>query len=296
MRYLGILATLGLLLAAGSSATAVTVGPIAFVASDYDNAASQTTGLFRDFLGGSYINQGVNFGSGLYTSLNFSGSAGAGGGSRATVYDTTPADGNATMSLWQGSVTISMDILHNTFNNGKSVGPIALFNEGVGEEGLGLLLWDAGNSDRENLQIVYQTGLTSTTLAYANLGSQIAENKWYNLTMEVTVSGDTVNVLGTVFKHTTETDPNSLLGLQLGSTLLYTGSMSTLGLTSPGEVGIAARAVSTTFNSSVTNFEVEGIRVPEPVTTIVPEPVTATGLLLGLGCVGRYLARRRREA
>ena len=50
-------------------------------------------------------------------------------------------------SLWLAAVTLSSDIRLPVFNNGKAVGFLALFTEGVWGNGLALLVWNAGNSD-----------------------------------------------------------------------------------------------------------------------------------------------------
>jgi len=80
------------------------------------------------------------------------------------------------------------------------------------------------------------------------------------LEMNVTVSGSTVTVIGSVFRHTTPTDPNSPLGLQVDGNLTFTGTLgagSLAGVSSPGEVGMAAQATSAVVDSSQTNFVID---------------------------------------
>ena len=81
---------------------------------------------------------------------------------------------------------------------------------------------------------------------------------------------------GKVFAHATATDPNSALGGQVGSTLTYSGALPA-GVTSPGENGIMASAISSVVNSSVTNFTNDpvacGVSGPPP----PPPAFPATG-------------------
>ena len=85
-----------------------------------------------------------------------------------------------------------------------------------------------------------------------SLQGGITEKAWYRVVMIVNPAG-TLEVTGKVFAHATATDPNSALGGQVGSTLEYSGPLPA-GVTSPGENGIMASAISAVVNSSVTNF------------------------------------------
>jgi hypothetical protein len=87
------------------------------------------------------------------------------------------------------------------------------------------------------------------------MGSGIAENVWYRLTMDVVVSGGNVTVTGKVFTHSSTTDPDSSLGAQVGATLAFSGPLPS-GVEPTGEVGIIASAVSAAVDTSVTNFKI----------------------------------------
>ena len=233
--------------------------PITFAGpADYDNNAAQTTGVFRDFLNGSLINQGNDLGGTGHTALNFTGSDNnAATAGRITLYDTSPS--TASPTLFSGNVTLSADILIHPFNNNKGAGLLFLFNEGAGVNGMALSLWNAGNTDSNSVQLVQQTGETrpGNSLASVSLGSLIAADLWYRLTMDLTFSGSNFTVTGKVFTHTTQTDPNSALGAQVGSTLTYSGALSGT-LFSPYEVGLVARGDSAVVDTSVTNFSFVG--------------------------------------
>ena len=87
------------------------------------------------------------------------------------------------------------------------------------------------------------------------LGSGIAENAWYRLLMSVstTITDDNLHVEAKVFRHANSADPNSAPSTQVGGTLGYDGTLSSIELRGAGEVGIAASAFSTNVDSSVTN-------------------------------------------
>ena len=146
-------------------------------------------------------------------------------------------------------------MLIQPYNNAKGAGVVALMNEGAGNKGLGLFISDAGSTDTLILSTVdgdlAQKGKL-TTVTSVSLQGGITENTWYRLVMIVTPGG-TPKVTGKVFAHATATDPNSALGGQVGSTLTYSGALPA-GVTSPGENGIMASAISSVVNSSVTNF------------------------------------------
>ena len=235
--------------------TATQAAPITFATSaDYDNSASQTTGVFRDVLNGSLINSGLDLGGTGHSALNFTGtdnnSAVLG---RNTVYDLNVS--TAAPTLFSGGISISADVLIHQFNNSKGAGIEFLFNEGTGKQGLSLSLWNAGNSDLNTVQLVQQTGETrpSAALSSVALGSGIAENVWYRLSLNLALTATNFTVTGTVFTHTTGTDPNSALGVQVGSTLTYSDLISA-SLFSPYEIGLVARGDSAVVDTSVTNF------------------------------------------
>jgi hypothetical protein len=128
-------------------------------------------------------------------------------------------------------------------------------NEGAGQKGLALILYDAGNTDSLVLATVDQAGKL-TTLTSVALDAGILENVWCRLTMDVTlIGGTTVSVMGKVVKHLIVSDPTSDLGEQVGSTLSFVGPLPA-GVDTAGEVGIVASAISAVVDSSVTNFVV----------------------------------------
>jgi len=152
-------------------------------------------------------------------------------------------------------VGLSADVLIQTYNNKKGAGLLALFNEGAGQKGLSLVIYDSGNSDSLVLGTVDPATGLFTALTTVSLGGNIVENVWYRLTMDVVVSGGNVVVTAKVFRHTVATDPNSATGAQVSITLSFSGALPA-GVDATGEVGIVASAASTTVNSSVTNFTI----------------------------------------
>jgi hypothetical protein len=185
--------------------------------------------------------------------MNFTGSAGSGGDAWITVYDTTP--GTPDEGPVFGSVNLAADVLIQTYNNKKGAGLLALFNEDAGKTGLGLILYDSGNSDSLTLAAVDPATGKFTTLANVSLGGNIVENTWYRVTMSVTVSGGNVVIAGKVFRHATPSDPNSALGAQIGVTLNFNGARPA-GVDAAGEVGMVGSGASTSINSSVANFTI----------------------------------------
>src|SRR5262249_18949490 len=208
---------------------------------------------FRDVRRAADINVGPDLGATGHTAINFTGSAGSGGDSWITVYDTTPGTPDAGPLF--GSVNLSADVLIQTHNNRKGAGPLALFNEAAGKNGLALILYDRGGSDFLTLAAVDPATGKITTISSVSLGGGVAENAWFRVTMSVAVSGGNVTVTGQVFRHATPSDPGSALGTQVGVTLNFSGARPA-GVDSTGEVGIVAAATSTSVNSSVTNFTI----------------------------------------
>ena len=190
--------------------------------------------------------------------MNFTGSSGAGGDTWITVYDATPAD-NVVQNTY-GSIILNADVLIHAYNNKKGAGLLSLFNEGLNQKGLALVIYDSGNTDSLVLGTMSAANGTFTPLTTVSLGANIAENVWYRLTMNVTVTGGTVTVSGTVFRHTTPTDPNSPVTTQVGGTLNFLGTLGSgtlAGVTSPGEVGEVAASTAAVVDSSITNFVID---------------------------------------
>jgi hypothetical protein len=263
----------------------VIAAPITFAtAADYDNNATQTTGLFRDFLNGASISRGLDLGGTGHAALNFTGSDNnAATAGRITLFDTTPSTSAPT--FFSGNLSISVDVLISPFNNSKGPGILFLFNEGTGEQGLALSLFDAGNTDRNTVQLVLQTGETrpGTALASSSLGSSIAEDVWYRMVLDLTFSGPNFTVEGQVFNHTVGSNPDSPLGSQIGSTLTYTAAASSFD--SPYEIGLVARGDSAVVDSSVTNFDV--VSAVTPGALAAPEPPALALLAIGLAALRR---------
>jgi hypothetical protein len=218
----------------------------------FDFSGNEYDDNFTGVLRANDINPGLDLGGTGHSALNFTGSAGAAGGTWATVLD---CDG-----FLQGR--LSADILIHPFNNSKGVGLLTLAFSQVGDKGLALLVTDAGSTDKLQLVTVDTAG-TVGVLKTVSLGSGITENAWYRLILEVGLPGlcaPVGNVLtcpatvtGQVFRHTTPSDPDSPVGAQVGPTLTFDDDI-TVPLRVPSRVGIIARAVSAVVSSSVTNF------------------------------------------
>jgi hypothetical protein len=208
---------------------------------------------FRDVRRAGDINVGSDLGGTGHTAINFTGQIGASGDAWITVYDSVPATVDPD-SLY-GNVSLTADVLIQTYNNKKGPGLLTLFNEGAGKKGLAVVLHDSGGSDAFFLAAVDPATGLFTTLSTVSLGPNILENVWYRLTMDVAVAGSNVTVTARVFRHATATDPDSPTGAQVGGTLVFAGPRPA-GVDATGEVGIVASAVSTLVNSSATNFTI----------------------------------------
>ena len=205
---------------------------------------------FRGVRRAAGISVGPDLGGTGHNAMNFTGTAASSGDAWITVYDTTPADASVRNTF--GSVNLSADVLIHTYNNRKAAGLLALFNEGAGQKGLALLVYDSGNSDSLAVGTVDGASSAFTSLATVGLAGNIVENVWYRITMSVSVSGGTGAVTGKVFRHAAPADPSSALGTQVGA-VNFSGALPA-GVQGAGEVGMAASAYSTAVDSSVTNF------------------------------------------
>ena len=199
------------------------------------------------------ISAGADLGGTGNQAINFTGSAGPAADAWITVYDATPATPDEDPIY--GTVSLSADVLVQSFSNKKGAGLLALFNEGAGRKGLSLVLFDNGNSDSLVLGAVDPATGVFTTLSTMSLGGNIVEDMWYRLTMDVAVAGGNVAVTAKVFRHTAPADPNSPIGAQISGTLSFSAALPG-GVDAAGEVGIVASAVSASVNSSVTNFTI----------------------------------------
>jgi hypothetical protein len=223
---------------------------------DFDFSGNQYEKCFRDVHQGGLINAGLDIGPTDHPALVFTGQTGSGGATWLTVYDDTP--GTPTPGPTFGAETLCADVLFTRFNNIKGAGVVALLNEGVGKSGLALVVSDAGNTDL--LQLATLDGDPTKKgklkiLSSAPLKNGIAENVWYRLVMTVdpTPTAGRPLVTGKVFTHSTPTDPDSPLGVQVGTTLTYEQPLPD-GVSHPGQNGILAQAVSAVVDLSVTNF------------------------------------------
>jgi len=291
---------------------------------------NQTTGLFRDVFwwkinnglpapntdlsqqGGTddFINRGNSLilvanhatpGAGPYTALNFTGPSVGGGQTYLSIYDTTPGDGTATRNLFNatGGLQVSADVLFVKHN--ASGGLVSLYNEG--QDGLALLInnRDGNNTDFAKLSLVFQSpGVGTVLLSTPALpAATFVAGNWYRLVMDLSVTApDSYSVLGTVYKHLTETDPTSALGALITS-LSYSGSLSSPGnaldLTNPGEIGLVAQgnesiSLPDNVGVSITNFDFSTLsQVEEP----VPEPASLA-IWGSIGLIGLVAGWRRR--
>jgi hypothetical protein len=214
-------------------------------------AASLTD--FRDVRRPADINIGADLGGTGHQAINFTALTGAAGDAWITVYDAVPSTPDEDSIF--GSASLAADVLIQNATNKKGAGLLALFNESSGQKGFSLVLYDAGNSDALVLGVVDPATGAVTSLATVSLAGNILENAWYRVAMSYAVSGSNVTVTASVFRHSTASDPNSVLGAQVGATLHFSGPLPA-GVAGTGEAGIVATGVSAAPNSSVTNFTI----------------------------------------
>jgi hypothetical protein len=317
-----------------ATARAASIGPITFGPTDYDNTANtvtnpgavqhhnQTFGLFRDVFWWSarnsavgvgspdYINRGNSLvlvnnhavpGPGPYTALNFTGNSPSGGQSYMAVYDTTP--GNiAPRDVFDASqgLTISADVLFAHDGHSVSAGVVAMYNEG--QDALTLVAHQGGgnNPDHARLELVFQSaGVGTLLLSSADLPgtTSFVAAEWYQITMNLSVSGDAWTMNGTIQDHVDPTNPNSALAATIAN-LVFAGSLSNPGnpldLTNPGEIGVIAQA-NQAFGDAIPdplNPTVDNVGVSITNFTAVPEPASLP--LLSMGLVGLAAMRRCR--
>jgi len=241
---------------------------------DLDFGGDTYARCFRNLLRGDEMVAGLDVGRAepKHTALNVKGTSGSTPTTWLSVYDATPTD--PTPGPTFGAQTLCADVLIVPFNNTKGAGLVALLNEGPGKRGLALVIYEAGNSDTLFLAAMDgdptpkgKKGKTTlgkmTTLGSVPLVERLPQGglnpqggisgkRWYRLVM--TVDPATPTITGKVFRHSTPTDPNSVLGTQVGKTLTYSPAALPDGVTSPGENGIVASSISAVLSVSVTNF------------------------------------------
>ena len=213
---------------------------------------SRYSDCFREVQRDGGITPGMDLGRATHTSLNITGSAGVGGATWLTIVDQAPGD-SAGDNIY-GSEFLCADILIQRFDNTKGAGVVAFLNEGVGQKGLALILYNAGNTDRLVLATVEGHPAQAGKLAIVkslSLGGLIQEKAWYRVMLTAVVDGPP-QIMGQVFKHAEPTDPNSAIS-QVGGTLVYTGSLPA-GVETLGQNALIGSAFGAVVNASVTNF------------------------------------------
>lgn len=234
---------------------------------DFDFASGEYADCFRGLVRASEISDGPDFGNTGQSAVNFKGGNGPTPGTWLTAYDATPKDSNPGPMF--GAGTLCADILIVPFNNIKGAGVMTLLNEGVGKEGvskkgLALVIHEAGNTDTLVLSTVDGDPAKKgkpTKLKSVSLNGKISGKVWYRLIMTtVEDSHKKWTVTGKVFPHATPTDPNSKLKEQVGTTLTWGPEALPAGVTSPGQNGLVASAVTAVLNTSVTNFSNDAAR------------------------------------
>lgn len=205
---------------------------------------------FLALRGFPYILAGPDLAGTGAPALDFTGSAGSTGDTWMAV-NTDSVSTEPENSTGPEFFGLEADVLIHRFDNRKGVGLFALYNPDTGK-GLALILYDAGNSDALVLATVDQNGRL-TPLKSVFLGAAILEDVWYHMAMTVQDRDADLTVTGSVFRHVSPLDPDSGLGLQVGSTLEYTGSRPQ-GVGQFGEFGAIGSAINAHVESSVTNF------------------------------------------
>jgi len=113
--------------------------------------------------------------------------------------------------------------------------------------------------------------LGRSPLTSVSLQGGIALHAWYRVVM--TVDPATPAVTGKVFKHIEPANAESALGAQVGSTLTDQPDALPDGVSSSGQSGIAAQAVGTFMELSITNFSNDpAVCVPEPGSSALAGP------------------------
>jgi hypothetical protein len=189
---------------------------------------------------------------GDHCAVNFIGLTGSAGDTWLTRYNTA----SDTFNAFNG-ICMSADVLINKSNNAKGGGLVALLNTDTGAKGLFLLLINNGNTDRLTLNTIDPNDGKIAQLASVPLSSAIAENIWYRMEMTLLAQApsDLLGVTGRVLSHTDQSNPSdATVDGQIGSALIFNGSLQDQGLEQSGYVGMAAWAKSAVVNTRITNF------------------------------------------
>ena len=257
-KHLGRLAIVAILGGTGIlalSSTASAIPPFVCPDSqfDFDFQPGQYPQCFRDVVrGGAINNDAVDFGGTGHTSLNITGTGGAGGRTWVTVVDDEP--GTPAADLVYGSGIICADVLIQQFNNRKGAGVVALYRQDPAKKGLALIITTAGNTDTLVLgTLAGDANGAFTPITSVPLGSQVSENQWYRVVMRVDVDGSSPVITGQAYRHLTPSDPNSDIA-EIGAALNFSPPTLPPGVDPLGEEGIIGWAVGAVVNSSVTNF------------------------------------------
>jgi len=181
-------------------------------------------------------------GTGQTAALNFTGSAGAGGGIWFA--------GSSDTATLPGFLTA--DVMIRPYNNAKGAGVAARFGVPGGVRTLALFVIDAGNSDVLRFVTVEPTGHTTTLRV--PLGAAITECAWYRVAMSLSTVGGGVAVTGHVFRHSVPRDPNSAVAAEIGAGVSTTVAFPNGFSLGSGSFGVAATAASAVVDSSVVNF------------------------------------------
>jgi hypothetical protein len=256
-KHLGRLAIVAILGGTGILALSATASaaPVACPLSlyDFNFELGQYPECFRDVVrGGGINNDAVDFGGTGHTSLNITGTGGAGGRTWVTVVDNEP--GTPEADLVYASGTICADVLIQQFNNRKGAGVVALYNQDPAKKGLALIITTAGNTDTLVLgTLAGDANGAFTPITSVPLGSAVTENSWYRVVMGVNVDGPSPVITGQAYRHLVPSDPNSGIAA-IGAELNFSPATLPTGVDPQGEEGIIGWAVSAPVNSSVTNF------------------------------------------
>jgi hypothetical protein len=145
----------------------------------FDFSGTQYQDNFTDILLPAGINAGADVGGTGHPALNIEGHTGSGGSTWATVLTHGPIP----IEIFFG-LSLSADILTHRFDNSKGVGLLALAFALTGGKGLGLVVSNAGNTDKLQLMTVHTYGKV-VPMKNVSLGAGIAEDAWYRLTMQI---------------------------------------------------------------------------------------------------------------